>query len=199
MKSLAIALVSLTLLRPVAHAQNIPDAPAPPPDPAWIHLQNLAPGEPLIVTATDNRSIHCLFSGVTDVYLFCNPAGNPPGVGFRFDRAEVVSVDLDRPGAPTAQARDPQRDYHPAWISSMIAGGIIVGLVASQHTDAGKAAQDGIIGAAVVGLIGAPLAFLPHSQTALAGPVYPQYAIGLRLRRPAHPHLHIFSGASFRR
>ena len=46
----------------------------------------------------------------------------------------------------------------------MIAGGIIVGLIASQNTDAGTAAEDGIIGAGVVGLIGAPLAFLPHPQ-----------------------------------
>jgi len=120
-------------------------------------------------------------------------------VGFRFDHADVLGVDLDLSRATSFQTSRPERNYHPAWISSMIAGGIIVGLVASQHTDAGKAAQDGIIGAAVVGLIGAPLAFLPHSQTALAGPVYPQYAIGLRLRRPAHPHLLIFSGTSFRR
>jgi uncharacterized membrane protein YeaQ/YmgE (transglycosylase-associated protein family) len=74
----------------------------------------------------------------------------------------------------------------------MIAGGLVVGLVASQNTSAGKAAQDGFIGAAVVGLIGAPLAFLPHSQIALAGPVYPRYGIGLPLRFVPRARMHGF-------
>jgi hypothetical protein len=190
MKHLAIALLNLSLLWPAAHAQNIPDAPASTPDPSWIRLQNLAMGEPIIVTATDNRSVHCLFAGVTDSYLFCNPAGNPPGVGFRFDRVEVVSVDLDRPGAATAQVHRPEHNYHPAWISSMLAGGLVVGFIASQNTHVGKAAQDGLIGAGVVGLIGAPLAFLPHPQMAPPGPVYPLYGIGVPLRVPVRSHGH---------
>lgn len=183
MKQLVIALVTLALL-PAAHAQNLPDAPYPAPDPTWDRLQTLASSQPIIITTNDSRSIHCLFAGINNDYLFCNPAGNPPGVGYRFDRAEVASVDLDRPGAPTAQARRTERNYHPAWISSIIAGGIVVGLCASQGTDAGHATQDGFIGAAIVGLIGAPFAFLPHPQPALVGPVYPPYVFGARLRIP---------------
>ena len=189
MRHLAIALLALALL-PIARAQNLPDAPAPAPDPAWVRLQTLANSQPIVITTTDSRSVHCLFAGISDDYLFCNPAGNPPGVGYRFDRAQVASVDLDRPGAPISQAHRPERNYHPAWIASMIAGGIVVGLCASQGTDAAKATQDGFIGAAIVGLIGAPLAFLPHPQPAVVGPVYPPYMFGARLRLPVRPLIH---------
>jgi hypothetical protein len=188
MKDVAIALLTLTMLPTLAFAQEMPSAPAPAPDPAWSYLQNLHKGQAVVVTTLDNRSIHCLFAGVTDAYLFCNPPGNPPGVGFRFDQAEVVSVDLDWPGQAPAQANRPERNYHPAWIGSMIAGGIIVGLVASQHTDAGKATQDGAIGAVIVGLIGAPAAFLPHPTPILTRPVYPQYGVGVPIRLKA-PHV----------
>ncbi len=129
--------------------------------------------------------MHCLFAGVTEAYLFCNSPGNPAGVGFRFDHADVLSVDLDLPHPMPIQASRPERNYHPAWISSMIAGGIIVGLIASKNTDAGTAAEDGIIGAGIVGLIGAPLAFLPLPQFVQTGAAYPQYgSIGLHLKRP---------------
>ena len=75
----------------------------------------------------------------------------------------------------------------------MIAGGFIVGLIASQNTDAGKAAEDGFIGAGIVGLIGAPLAFLPHPQFVPPRPAYPQYPINFRLKSPASSGLRIFS------
>ncbi len=189
MKHLAIALLALTSFAASALAQELPSAPAPAPDPAWSRLQNLQNGQPVIVTTVDNRSVHCLFAGVTDTYLFCNPPGNPPDTGFRFDRAQVLSVDRDWPGQARPKAAS-QRNYHPAWIASMIAGGIIVGLIASQGTDAGKATQDGFIGAGIVGLIGAPLAFLPHPQLAIGSPVYPQYGISLHLKNPIRTRSH---------
>ena len=130
--------------------------------------------------------VHCLFAGVSEAYLYCNPPGNPQGVGFRFDQAQVLGVDLDPPSTPAAMQRPPQRNYHPAWISSMIAGGIIVGLVASKTSDAGKAAQDGLIGAGAVGLIGAPLAFLPHPPYEPPMPFYPSHGINLRFSGPMH-------------
>ena len=189
MRHLALTLLALALL-PIARAQNLPDAPYPAPDPTWDRLQTLANSQPIVITTNDSRSIHCLFAGINNDYLFCNPAGNPPGVGYRFDRAEVASVDLDRPGAPTARAHRTERNYHPAWIASMIAGGIAVGLVASQRTDAGKATQDGCIGAAIIGLIGAPFAFLPQPQPAAVRPVYPPYVFGVRLRLPVRSFIH---------
>lgn len=182
MKHLAIGFITLLLLAPTAKAQILPEAPAAPPDPAWSRLSSLAVGQSIVVTTTDNRLVHCLFGSVTDTYLFCNPPGNPEGVGYRFDRVDVLSVDYDRTGTRVSQSRHTERNYHPAWISSMIAGGLVVGIIASQNTDAGHAAQDGLIGAAVVGAIGAPLAFLPHSDLPPPyPPVYGPYGLGVRL------------------
>jgi hypothetical protein len=196
MKHLAILLVVFGFVSCVC-AQALPDNPAPVPlsDPAWSRLQSLVYGQPIVVDNTNGPPVHCFFAGVTEAHLFCNPPGNPAGVGFRFNLADVLGVDLDLPHPAPAQATSPERNYHPAWISSMIAGGIIVGLVASQHTDAGRAAQDGAIGAGIVGLIGAPLAFLPHPQIVPPGPAYPQYGIGLRLRNPIRFRLHAIFAA----
>lgn len=167
----------------LALAQSLPDNPSPAPfaDPAWSRLQSLVNGQPIVVTDIQGRSVRCLFTGVTDAYLFCNPLGNPPGAGYRFDHADVLAVDRDRPASQwTATQRE--RNYHPAWISSMIAGGFIVGLCATRSTDAGTAARAGLIGAGIVGVIGAPLAFMPHAEPAFRGPIYPQYGVGLRLK-----------------
>ena len=192
MKDFAILLLAFTFAFRAA-AQALPDTPtpAPLPDPAWSRLQSLVNGQPIVVDNTNGPPVHCLFAGVTEAYLFCNPPGNPAGVGFRFDHADVLGVDLDLPRATPIQASRPERNYHPAWISSMIAGGMIVGLIASKNTDAGTATEDGIIGAGIVGLIGAPLAFFPHPQFVPTGPAYPQYGIGLRFRNPirSRPHL----------
>ena len=190
MKHLAIFL--LTFGFSCALGQALPDtpAPAPLPDPAWSRLQSLVNGQPIVVSNTNGPAVHCLFAGVTDAYLFCNPLGNPQGAGFRFDHADVLGVDLDLLPQGATRPRHAEHNYHPAWISSMIAGGIIVGLVASQNTDAGRATQDGCIGAAIIGLIGAPLAFFPHPQPAFSGPAYPQYGMGLRLRTPIRTRSH---------
>ena len=187
MKRLAIAFITLLLSEGLVNAQIMPDAPAAPPDPAWNRLHSLTIGQSIVVTTVDNRLIHCLLGSVTDTYLFCNPPGNPAEVGFRFDRAEIASVDYDRPGLAPAQAEKPERNYHPAWISSMIAGGLIVGIIASQNTDAGHAARDGLIGAVAVGAIGAPFAFLPgpFSSPPYGGPIY---GMGVRLRAPRVTH-----------
>jgi hypothetical protein len=175
----------------VARPQNIPNspAPAPLPDPAWTNLQNVTIGSPVIVTDVDGRSVHCLFAGVTDAFLFCNPQGNPAGVGFRFDHAEVIGVDFDRPSQQIALTAPREHNYHPAWISSMIAGGLIVGLCATRNTDAATSARAGLIAAGVVGAIGAPLAFLPHPQMAPPVPAYPPYVFGARLRFPAYSRI----------
>lgn len=192
MKHLAIFLLALVFIS-CAAGQALPESPtpAPLPDPAWGRLQSLINGQPIVIDNTNGPQVHCLFAGVTNDYLFCNPPGNPAGVGFRFDHADVLGVDLDLPRPAPTQASRTEHNYHPAWISSMIAGGMIVGLIASKNTDAGTAAEDGLIGAAVVGLIGAPLAFLPHPQFVPTGPAYPQYGIGLRLNNPIRSRAHL--------
>jgi hypothetical protein len=190
MKQLAILLLTFGSLS-CALGQALPDnpAPAPMPDPAWNRLQNLAYRQPIVVDNTNGPPVHCLFAGLTDAYLFCNPLGNPRGVGFRFNHADVLGVDLDLLRQTPVQVIRPERNYHPAWISSMIAGGFIVGLIASRSTDAGRATEDGLIGAGVVGIIGAPLAFLPHSQIAPPGSAYPPYVFGAQLKLLFHPHI----------
>ena len=191
MKQFAILLLSFGLVFS-AQGQTLPDNPGPAPlsDPAWARLQSLVNGQPIVVDNTNGPPVHCLFAGVTDAFLYCNPHGNPRGVGFRFNHADVLGVDLDMPRPMQTQVGPPEHNYHPAWISSMIAGGLIVGLCATRSTDAGTAARAGLIGAGVVGLIGAPLAFLPHSEPPFAGPFYPQYGIGVRFRTPGHLRSH---------
>jgi hypothetical protein len=192
MKILALFLAGMSLLPAFTHAQTLPDNPTPAPtsDPAWERLQSLAPNEPIVVRNDNGPPVHCLFSAATDAYLFCNPPGNPPGAGFRFDRTAVVSVDLDLPSQAGAQFTAPERNYHPVWISSMLGAGLFVGLIASRATDAGGAAQAGAIAAGVVGLIGAPLAFLPRAPgIANNGPLYPQFGAGIPLHRLRGPHL----------
>lgn len=163
MKSLSLFLLAILLLPAAARAQALPENPAPAqPDPAWDRLRNLAIGAPLVVGNDNGPPVHCLFAAVTDTYLYCNPPGNPAGVGFRFDRASIVSVNFDLPTQNSAQFNRPRPNYHPAWIASILAGGLIVGICATRTMSDGDSARAGAISALVVAAIGAPLAFLPH-------------------------------------
>jgi hypothetical protein len=186
-----VALALVLAICSVARPQNVPNSPAPAPlhDPAWTNPQNVTIGSPVIVTDVDGRSVHCLFAGVTEAFLFCDPPGNPAGVGFRFDHAEVIAVDFDLPSRQLAQAVPREHNYHPAWISSMIAGGFIVGLCATRNTDAATSARAGLIAAGVVGAIGAPMAFLPHADFATTRPTYPPFIFGARLRLPGRSRI----------
>ena len=188
MNAFAIAILALLPFSPAALSQTVPDAPAHAPDPAWSQLESLSIGSPVVVSTEDGRTVHCLFAGVSDAYLFCNPAGNPAGVGYRFNHADVIGVDLDLSARQFGLARPPERNYHPAWISSMIAGGLIVGLAATRSTDAGSAAKAGLLGAVVVGAIGAPLAFLPHPEMAPSAPQ--PYIFSTHLRFPVRSFSH---------
>jgi hypothetical protein len=195
MKHFSLLLAAFLVLRAAAIAQSLPDSPTPvpAPDPAWVRVQSLVEGQPVVIRNDNEAPVHCLFAGATDAYLFCDPPGNPPGVGFRFDRASVISVDLDRPTQFGPHFNASQRNYHPAWIASMLAGGLIVGICATRTTDAGTSAEAGLIAAGVVGLIGAPLAFLPHSAFTGAGPAYPQFGVAIPLRRSFGFHMHLRS------
>jgi hypothetical protein len=165
MKHFIFLLVAIVLVPLVARPQALPDAPspAPPPDPMWNRVKDLANGAAIVVRNDNGPPVHCLFAGATDAYLFCDPPGNPPNTGFRFDRAAIVSVDLDRPAPYSARFDRSHPNYHPAYLACIIGGGLITGIVATRTMDAGEAASTGVIGAVVVAAIGAPLAFLPHA------------------------------------
>ena len=172
--------------------QALPNAPSPaPPDPAWDHVLSLARGQPIVVSNDYGPPVHCLFASATDTFLFCDPQGNPAGVGYRFDRASVISVEFDLPAQNSARLDRPQRNYHPVYLASILAGGLIVGMCATRTMDDGNSAKAGAIGALVVGIIGAPLAFLPQPQD--SGFAYrPRSLISLPTPRFApHPHLHL--------
>ena len=166
----------------VACAQTLPEnpAPAPSPDPMWARVQNLKINTPVVVSDTYGPPVRCLFAEATEAYLDCNPVGNPPGTGFRFNRADVISVELDRPGQNALQAAPKVHNYHPVWISSIIAGGLISGLVASQSNNTGDSVRIGAIGALVVGAIGAPMTFFPRDQ--FASSARPGFAVGIPFR-----------------
>jgi hypothetical protein len=163
---IALFLLPAALLPAIARPQALPDAPspAPPSDPMWDRVKDLANGAAIVVRNDNGPPVHCLFAGATDAYLFCNPSTNPPGVGFRLDRATVVSVDLDRPTPRSARFDRPQPNYHPAYLACIIGGGLIVGITATRDLNADQSARIGVVGALVVAAIGAPLAFLPRWQ-----------------------------------
>lgn len=186
MKPIAYLLLAL-IAAVVASAQTLPDNPAQPsaPDPAWAQLQNLAYGTPIVVTSTNGPPVHCFFTAATADYLDCHPPAQPSGVGYRFNRNSVLSVDPENWQPNQMRQGVAERSSHPAWISSMIAGGIIVGFIAARNTDAAHAAEAGAIGALVVGAIGAPLAFMPRDSQPY-GPT--PYAIGVPLRFGPRAH-----------
>jgi hypothetical protein len=102
----------------------------------------------IVVGNTYGPELSCRFAAATDDSLYCDAPESPRGSGWVFERAAVISV----------QATIQQRNHHPAWIASMIAGGIIVGIMASKGTSAGRAMGIGGIGALITGAVGAPLA-----------------------------------------
>ena len=183
-----IATLLLTLLTSATiSAQTLPDSPsqATPPDPAWTRLQSLVYGTPIIVSSANGPPVHCFFTVATDDYLDCHPPTQPSGVGYRFDRDSVLSVDPENLRSNEMRQGATERNSHPAWVSSIIAGGIIVGFIATRNTDAGHAAGAGAIGALVTAAIGAPLAFMPRDPQSYSPP---PYGIGVPLRRGALFH-----------
>jgi len=159
MKQLVHFLIAITLLSVPLWPQALPDAPSPAvPDPAWDRLKNLAIGTPIVVRDVDEVSVQCLFTGVTDAYLFCNPAGNPPGVGYRFDRNRVLSVDFDRPAQNDMYSYQPQSNWHPGVLAAAVIVGTAIGIAVSRNTNAQGAAAAGLLSAGVVGGIGYEIA-----------------------------------------
>jgi hypothetical protein len=155
-----------------------PNAPLAPQAPlgAWRKIQRLPHGESIVVNSTLGPALECRFAGATDAYLFCDAPGSPDGSGYPFERVNVISVEEMRP----------ERNTHPAWLASIIAGGTIVGFIATRSTDAGHAAEAGAIGALVTAGVGAPLAFMPSDPGGVRV-VYPMHGFRLHGRRPVGP------------
>jgi hypothetical protein len=133
-----------------SQSASAPAQPAPlsPPDKDWRKIQKLPYGVVIDVSSSYGPDLRCRFAAATDDALFCNDPGSAAGTGWRFDRARVISV------AATVL----RKNHHPGWIAATLAGGLVVGLLASRGTSAGGAATAGLIGAGVVGVAGAPLA-----------------------------------------
>ena len=157
-------------------ATSAPAKPAPP-DAEWRKIQRLVNGEPIVVRSTNGPALRCRFAGATDDALFCDVPGSPYGTGYSFERPSVISVEATRPG----------RNYHPAWIASIIAGGLVTGLVATKTNDSRDAATIGAVGALVVAGIGAPLVFLQSQDGPMVSVVYRPHTFRFHERGPVGP------------
>ena len=167
---------------PSQPGQQLKEANPQISDREWFKIQKIAHGEPIIVASTYGPPLYCRFASATETALYCDSPNSPDGTGYRIDRRTVMYVELEIP--------KPAPNRHPVWISSMIAGGILVGFAATQDTSDGHAAADGAIGALIVGVIGAPLAMMNSNNGPAPVPViYGSRAmISLPLRKPRLPH-----------
>jgi hypothetical protein len=165
MKNFSLILIAIAILPAGAFAQALPPAPLPvespvqsmaisasqmpvgPSDATWMRFQQIANGQQVLVTNSYGPPLRCRFAGASEAFLFCDP----PGTGYRFERASVINVVVVRP----------PRNWHPGVLSAMIAGGIITGICATAQTDAGNATKTGLTGAAVTGAIVSPFVLLP--------------------------------------
>jgi hypothetical protein len=184
--TIMLFVVALSPLAAVCQAlPNLPSprsdaAPAqqtPPPDPAWARIEQLAHGEPIVVTSTIGPPVHCRFAGATDAFLFCDPAGNPAGTGYRFDRADVLQVDLDRWQPAPANGQD-----HDSHRGLLIAAGLVgIGMGAIEARGQGGGATAGVavglISAGFVGIVG-----MVHSAVTVAFAGGNHAALGHRVR-----------------
>jgi hypothetical protein len=152
--------------QPAAPGQAPNAAKPAAPDADWRKIQRLVHGELIVVNSTYGPSLQCRFAGATDDVLLCDAPGSPEGTGYSFERAKVVSVEAKRPG----------RNWHPVWIASIIAGGLVTGLIATRTNDAGDAARIGGIGALVVAAVGAPIVLLQSQDRPMVSVVYRPHA-----------------------
>lgn len=200
MKNVGLVLIAMVLAPAAFQAQGLPDDPPPAsqestanPQPArsspltrsafWLRVQQIANGEQVLVTSTYGPPLRCHFAGATDAYLFCDPPGSPAGTGYRFERATVLDVKVVRP----------PRNWHPGLLSAMIGGGLIVGIAATAQTDAGHAAEAGLMGALVTGAIAAPFVFLGPPPSPPTGPWAARFTVhpgGLAHRLRIFPLVH---------
>ena len=166
MRTSCLLLLAIVLLPSAVVAQAVPDnqAPAPPRDPMWSRVEQLVHGQEIVVKPASGRALRCRFAGATDAYLFCDPDNAYAGSnGYRFDRAQVASV----------QVSHPKVNWHPALLATMAASGIAIGIAASQRGASDKsAAAGGLVTALVVGAVGYPIVVM-QEQGGSFGFAYP--------------------------
>jgi uncharacterized membrane protein YeaQ/YmgE (transglycosylase-associated protein family) len=134
-----------------------------------------------MVRTTNGDRVRCRFAGMTDACLFCDPPGpleNQPG--YRFNRANIVSVNEIRP----------QSNLHPGLLITMAIAGTVVGLAASRNLDDQGAASAGIITAGIVGAIGYPIVQM-LSQDSGFGFAFPLMEFGHGAQRPLGTRMHM--------
>ena len=196
MKQIAITLIALSLLPQLSPTQELPNAPVPvEPDPAWDRVRGLPAGQALLVVVDDAPPVHCMFSRATQDYLFCDPPDNPPGVGYRFDRAEVISVDLDLPGLSRTQHAPPRADWHPGLFAAAAGTGIAIGVIASERSGNPQAGLVfGLIAAGMVTSAGYPMLDIQSRRPSL-GWEFPLHGFaGVRQTRLPPPIFRRFPG-----
>jgi hypothetical protein len=134
----------------------------------WNHLRELAHQEEINVWASRNRHIRCLFSGVTENYLFCESLyayrGNSE---FRFDRADVDKVRLEQG----------ERNFKRTIAVSAVAGAIT--MAAATNTSNGGdrflgALEGGLAGSLVGVIVAGPVALLTPGHLVYQRPHTPK-------------------------
>lgn len=180
MKRIVLVLAASILLSAAAFAQAPPENsnPAPPNDALWNRVMALPRGQPIMVVNTYGPPLHCEFAGATNDFLFCDPPAAPPDTGYRFERASVLDV--------TVQRRQVIR--HPGVLISAAVAGIALGLGSTRTLNDRDAATVGLISALVAGSAGLAMSQAPRPGLAL-GFAYQPRGFGFR----AGPILHHFS------
>lgn len=103
MRFLLLLLFIVLLLPVVLIAQSAPTPPPvpptaqPPTSTDWSRVGVLEHDQPIVVSARGGRTLHCLFTGVTNADLFCEPQFYRPNNGeWHFDRADIETVRLEQ-------------------------------------------------------------------------------------------------------
>jgi hypothetical protein len=168
MRSLLLLLLLFILAPIILLAQSLPENPAPsqPGSADWNRVGNLVHDQEIVVSARGGRELHCLFTGVTDATLFCEPYLSRGGE-FHFDRADVDQIRLNQ-----------GRRNMKIVIWSLAGAGFVWGVSDPRFsTDGVPRVLDGLALGTLAGAAGAILS-LPAALFIPGKLVY---------RRPAHP------------
>jgi hypothetical protein len=151
MKHLTFLLATILSLTGNLAAQQLPSAPTPQPSPAddnaWNRLSWITPGTQVSVSRAHHLPFRCSDLHVTDQGLSCE-----------FHSIWTSSLDLDLPRAEvrSVSIRHDKRNF---WIgvAAMSTVGFVVGASQSNIGPYNYRAENGLIGAALVGFATSPL------------------------------------------
>ena len=182
MKNILLVSLALFLLPVAAWPQALPNNPAPAPfDPRWNHIERLSDGERILVLTTSGTKVRCRFAGANDVCLFCDPPGAPLSqAGYRFERADVVSVIESQP----------KLNWHPGLLAAMAIAGTAVGIAATGATDDRGASAAGLLTAGFVGAIGFQTIQMQNENVGYGFGYWPG-EFGRSAFRPLGPRFHV--------